>query len=936
MPDSFFSRWCRRAWATLTGTAAGTPAVPPAESIPPAPATGSVTVNDAARVHGVIVGTNLGTVIYQRAPSDDERHRLVWYLEGLAEKMVDLPLRGLDERLSHGQCLALPHVYVTLATATRIEVACGTAHDLHTYFEDADPQRPLKRDYDPDYALPDVALYRGEGRAGPEGRMGEIVLQRACTAVAAVQRHTCLALLGDPGGGKSTFVRHLAWALAQRELNFHQAPALTGWDERRTLLPILVPLRTLAGRLARDGSSNATVYATLRDELHTYCTHQIDDALSAALSRGATILLFDGLDEVPLEGTPDVADRLTTVQAVRAIARRYDGCPTVLTCRTRAFSDELRAELGWPVETLAPFTLGQIRYFVPAWYRELVAKGQIDQAQADHLSTGLIAAIGTPARPRLRAMAGTPLLLTLMALVLYNKGELPRDRPQLYERILELLLGQWDEVRAGQSLGQALGKPEWNSSYIRPLLDALSYQAHAGSTSADGRGRLERGVVYTALIDFFKQAKVNAPGDAALRCLEYIEQRSGLLLPDGATSFVFAHLTLQEHCAGRQLALNTDDPVALVLEHRTDDRWREPIFLGVGLMPPLVLDRLLHDLLEREAGNAPKSAVRWYRDLILAAEIGADRDWTYLRTRPQVRVERVQHALRAGLVTLLADSTQPLSATERVRAGFLLGDLGDPRCPVTVEEWRAEWARAGQPGSYFCRVEPGSYQIGSADDDPAANDSEKPQHTVTLEQPLYVARYPLTNAQWQAWVAQASGQSSYFADNANLNRPNQPVVGLSWQMSNAFCAWLSEQIGVSIRLPTEQEWEAAARSSAAQCYPWGDDWRDDHAATEEDRETRGWEWSVPVGCYPAGASPCGALDMAGNVWEWTASVYQSYPGAAKVFTEAARRVLRGGGYADNRTNVRCGARGRYGLGNVNNGLGFRVVLAPRSHKGSDF
>nr|WP_254151230.1 hypothetical protein [Candidatus Chloroploca mongolica] len=341
-----------------------------------------------------------------------------------------------------------------------------------------------------------------------------------------------------------------------------------------------------------------------------------------------------------------VADRLTTLRAVRMLRQRYPRCPVILTCRTRAFTDDLRAELGWPVATLAPFTLGQIRHFVPAWYGELVAKGQLAAAQAPLVSDRLLAAIVDAARPRLRVMAETPLLLTMMALVLYNKGELPRDRPHLYERIMELLLGQWDAVRNGESLGQAVGQPTWDSSYLRPVLDRLSYAAHATATSADGRGRLARGHLYTALIDFFTTTEVPGPGDAALRCLAYMEQRSGLLLPDGRETFVLAHLTLQEHCAGREIVLNAADPVALVLQHRADDRWREPIMLGMGLASPLVLDQVLNDLIEREEGEQPKAVVRWYRDLILAAEVGADRDWTYLRTRPQVRVARVQQALR--------------------------------------------------------------------------------------------------------------------------------------------------------------------------------------------------------------------------------------------------------------------------------------------------
>jgi formylglycine-generating enzyme required for sulfatase activity len=606
----------------------------------------------------------------------------------------------------------------------------------------------------------------------------------------------------------------------------------------------------------------------------------------------------------------------------------------LVTCRVRAFADDLRDCLGWPVETLAPFTLGQVRAFVPAWYAELVAKDQLSADAAARLTPILVERVA--AHRQLREMAQTPLLLTMMALVLYNKGELPRDRPQLYEAILELLLGRWDTVqdRGGQPLTVVIGKPDWTSKQILPLLDQLSYAAHQTGSSADGRGRLARRDVRDTLIAFFQQAGMpEAEAFAAAgRFLEYIDHRSGLLTPDTDETYVFAHLTLQEHCAGRHIVLGSEDPIALAMQHRADDRWREPLFLGMGLAPPADLNDLLAALLDRDEDDRPKPVTRWYRDLILAAELGADRDWAYLRTLPRIKVTKLQRDLRAGLVELLSDRDRPLPVAERVRAGFLLGDLGDPRVPVTVEEWRRELARAraGDTDGYFCRVPAGTYIIGSADDDRDAEDEEKPQHQVEIPQPFLVARYPITHAQWQEWV-EVGGEPSYAANDANFNHPNQPVVAVTWDMCNDFCIWLSAQLGITIRLPTEYEWEAAARGGDARRYPWGDGWRDDHAATEEDRETRGWRWSVPIGCYPAGAAPCGALDMAGNVWEWTADVWQSYPGAGKPFTEEDRRVLRGGYSGGSRTYVRRGARHRgppaYVIHNINEN-GFRVVAAP--------
>ncbi|GAB4210933.1 MAG: hypothetical protein OHK0022_44860 [Roseiflexaceae bacterium] len=916
---SLFDR-LRRAWDAFIAPQPPQSTIAPQPQRPTGPAVNQQ-IGGQARV-AQAVALNLGTVIYGRTPSDDERDRLRWYLEGLSSKLQVLPLRGLSQPLHQGEGIAMPQVYIALATEYRTVLKRGSKRELEPFFQREAFASPLKPQFDPDHALPHQAVLQIQ----PDAKGEHGVLERALLASEAVRQQPRLVLLGDPGSGKSTFVRHLAWALARRTLDPAQAPDLFGWEPERELLPILVPLRSLAARLARDGVNDATGYAALRDELHACCTHQIDDALSEALSRGAALLLFDGLDEVPVDGAPGVATRLATLRAVREFARRYPHCPAVLTCRTRAFDQTLRGELGWQVDTLAPFTLGQIRHFIPAWHAELVAKAQLDAAQAEQLGQRLLGAITDPNRPRLREMAQTPLLLTLMALILFDQGELPRDRPQLYERVLELLLGQWDQVRDGQSLGEALGLPGWDSNYIRLLLDRLSYEAHATASSGDGRGRLSRAMLRNALITFFEDAKVPGPGDTALRCLDYMEQRSGLLAPDGPESFVFAHLTLQEHCAGRHLVESTDEPVVTLLAHRTDDRWREPILLGLGLARPGDLDRLLFELIDRAEAGQPKPLERWYRDLILAAEIGADRDWTYLRTRPSVRVEAIQQALRRDLAVLLADQNQPLPVRERVRAGFLLGELSDPRFPVTVEQWREEVQRmqAGESGDYFCRVEAGTYWIGSDDSDPEAHENEKPRHPVTFDAPFWIGRFPITNAQWQTWV-EAGGQKSRFADDPDVNRLNQPVVSITWDMAVAFCTWLSGELGVAVRLPQEAEWEAAARGPEGRRYPWGDEWAEDRAATKEDREVRGWGWSVPVGCYPAGAATCGVLDMSGNVWEWTADVWQSYPGARKPFREENGRVVRGGSYLWARTHVRCGAR--FG-GPLDLSVGFRVVVGP--------
>ena len=654
---------------------------------------GTVEVGGDARVAGVVVGTNLGTIIYGADPTVEQREQLTRYLRRLAAKLQRLPLRGLAPDLDDGPGIALPKIYVMLATESFVEVARGETKQLWRYYQNGKLDRPLISQYDPNYTLPDQAIVRVESlnmvrREGP--RLPQALL-RSKLVTEAVHKHPQLVLLGEPGGGKSTFLRHLAWALARRGLDERSDDtALFGWDATTRLLPMLLPLRLLAGRIVTAGAQPATISAALRDEMtREYDARQSDELLDQALEQRAALVLLDGLDEVPLAAVPNVsADRLTTLRAVRAFAELHASTRVVLTCRTRAFDEPLRACLGWPVETLAPFTLGQMRHFVADWYAALIERGSITRDLGAAEQQILLTAI--TGNDRLHAMAGTPLLLTMMVLVLSERGELPRDRPLLYERILEQLLGQWDQHKGGQSLTDALAAPNLRSDDLRPILDALSYQAHANATSQDGRGRLAAKDLRYALAEFLEKVRVDGAWEAAGRCLAYFNERSGLLLPeDDAQSYAFAHLTLQEHGAGRHMLLQPN-AVALVMQQRADDRWREPIALGLGVVQKLYpmladrIDRVLTELIDPDEGGRPKLRARWYRDLILAAELGQERDWDLLRAL--ITVDRLQRDLKRGLVVLLGDPDQLLPVAERVRAGFLLGDLGDPRFPVTADE----------------------------------------------------------------------------------------------------------------------------------------------------------------------------------------------------------------------------------------------------------
>ncbi len=191
--------------------------------------------------------------------------------------------------------------------------------------------------------------------------------------------------------------------------------------------------------------------------------------------------------------------------------------------------------------------------------------------------------------------------------------------------------------------------------------------------------------------------------------------------------------------------------------------------------------------------------------------------------------------------------------------------------------------------------------------------------------------------------AEAPGAPRFWDDRA-YNNPLQPVVGVCWYEAVAYCAWLTEQIGkstnqqISVRLPSEAEWEKAARwdGKRARRYPWGDRWDEFKCNSLEGRVLA----TTSVGIYPDGASFCGALDMAGNVWEWTRSLWGpgierpafEYPydsGDGREGEESGDlRVLRGGSWDLSRRSARCAYRRRGEPGPWLDLIGFRVVVAP--------
>ena len=227
-------------------------------------------------------------------------------------------------------------------------------------------------------------------------------------------------------------------------------------------------------------------------------------------------------------------------------------------------------------------------------------------------------------------------------------------------------------------------------------------------------------------------------------------------------------------------------------------------------------------------------------------------------------------------------------------------------------------------------VPSGQFVMGSEAIDAAPN--ERPPTRVTVSR-YYLSRHLITNADYEQF------DPSHVRKRAAGTGDRHPVVYVSSLEAIKFCQWLSTRERKRYRLPTEAEWEYAARGTDGRRYPWGDYGGRGDLANFADKNTvfawsdreidDGYAESSPVGVFPLGASPFGLQDMAGNVWEWCVDYYEAYRGAPKINprgpTCGAKRVYRGGSWKSRFNSLRTTARGSNAPNFSCNDLGFRIA-----------
>jgi formylglycine-generating enzyme required for sulfatase activity len=816
---------------------------------------------------------------------------------------------------------------------------------------------------------------RGEGQ----------LLTRGPSVLAMLNAESLMVLLGDPGSGKSTFVNFVTLCLVGEALG-DKAPAgqranlvlltdplthqHTGgesthgaedldpqpWDHG-ALLPVRVILRDLAARglpTAGEEISGDDLWRFIEAELGTNLVEYAPHLKRELFEQGGVILL-DGLDEVP-----EAEDRREQVKdMIIGFVSDFPRCRFLVTSRTYAYERDEWKLPGFVEIVVAPFGPEQINCFVDRWYTaQTVAPWNLHPDDAQGRAEVLKKDI--EGSDRLKELASRPLLLTLMASLHTRRGgSLPDRREELYAMAVDLLLDQWEGPKVvhapeGSALVQLPSLTEWlrvDRKGVRSLLNRLAFEGHRDQAQLEGTADVSQTALVTGLLE-----ASDDPDLKPAQLVGHLRDRAGLLVFRDKGVYTFPHRTFQEYLAACYLTALDDCPAYLAGLVRADpQRWHEVALLAAAKVAQgaaYAVWALVEELCYEEPSAELPEGDCWGALLAARALIETERLGS-----ASPRNQKTVDLVRRWLVRLLEKGK--LTAVDRSLAGNALSVMGDPRfsddafgLPCGSESWP-------EPLLGFIPVAEGEFQMGSERYD--RYEDERPLHPVKLGE-YYVARYPVTNAQYRAFV-EATGydpSQHWGAADPPLELCQHPVVHVSWHDARAYASWLTERLrerddlsaelaarlrdeGWVVRLPTEAEWEKAARGDDAWEYPWISGFEDGQELPLAEvfdpeycnaQETRIRTTST-VGMFPGGASPYGVQDMSGNAWEWCRSVLREYPYCADDGRENVEgmglddvRVVRGGSWADDRISARCAYREFNSPDGRANNIGFRVVIAP--------